>query len=103
MIHELKHYVATPGNGAALRSRFANTTMPIFERLGIQVLHRWEDPSDPDGFYYLVSFDDEAASQAAWSAFSLDPQWKSAKAASEATSGPLLARQHTTVLKPLAD
>jgi hypothetical protein len=100
MIHELKHYVATPGNGEALRNRFANVTMPIFARLGIQVEQRWEDPSDADGMYYLVSFADAAASAAAWSAFGADAEWKAAKAASE-TQGPLLSRQSTTVLKPV--
>lgn len=101
MLHELKHYVATPGNGAALRTRFANVTMPIFARLGIEVLHRWEDPSDADGFYYLVGFADEAASTAAWAAFGADAEWKAAKAASE-VNGPLLASQSTTVLRPIA-
>lgn len=101
MIHELKHYIATPGNGNALRTRFADVTMPIFQRLGIEVLQRWEDPADPDGLFYLVSFADEAASAAAWSAFGADAEWKAAKAASE-TNGPLLASQRTTVLKPVA-
>lgn len=101
MIHELKHYEATPGNGRALRERFANVTMPIFRRIGINVLHCWESDGDPDSFYYLVSFADEAESQAAWQAFGSDAEWKGAKAASE-TAGPLLARQTTTVLRPSA-
>lgn len=99
MIHELKHYEATPGNGCALRERFANVTMPIFHRIGVNVLHCWEKDGEPDSFYYLVTFADEAASQAAWQAFGGDAEWKTAKAASE-TTGPLLARQTTTVLHP---
>ena len=59
-----------------------------------------EDPKDPDGFYYLVSFPNEAASVKAWQAFSMDMEWKAAKAASE-TSGPLLASQSTTILRPM--
>ena len=101
MIHELKHYEATPGNGRALRERFANVTVPIFRRIGIDVLHCWEKDGEPDSFYYLVSFADEAASQAAWQVFGGDAEWKAAKAASEA-AGPLLARQSTTVLRPSA-
>ncbi len=101
MIHELKRYEASPGKGEALRERFAKVTLPIFHRLGIKVLHCWEPEGEPDSFHYLVSFRDAADSQAAWAAFGADPQWRSAKAASE-TDGPLLARQTTTVLHPSA-
>lgn len=101
MIYELKRYEAHPGQGPALRERFARLTMPIFQRLGITVEHCWEPEGEPDAFVYLVSFADAAASQAAWAAFGADAEWKSGKAASE-VNGPLLARQSTTVLKSSA-
>lgn len=101
MIYELKRYEATPGNGQALRERFAQLTMPIFQRVGITVEHCWEPEGEPEVFVYLVSFADAAASQAAWQAFGADPEWKAGKAASE-VNGPLLARQSTTVLSPSA-
>ena len=99
MIHELKRYEATPGNEQALRDRFGKMTMPIFRRLGINVLHCWQADDEKQSFYYLVSFPDEAARQAAWQAFGSDAEWKAAKAASE-TAGPLLASQTTTLLHP---
>lgn len=99
MIHELKHYEATTGNARAMRERFAKVTIPIFQRLGITVLHCWDANDDSGGFYYLVSFPDEASREAAWQAFGNDPEWKAAKTASE-TAGPLLARQTTQLLRP---
>ncbi len=101
MIHELKRYEAVPGKGQALRERFARLTIPLFRRHGIQLLHCWEPEGEPDAFYYLVSFPDEAASRAAWQAFGADPEWKAGKAASEA-DGPLRAGESTVVLRPSA-
>ena len=99
MIHELKRYVAHEGKSDALVRRFQQVTMPIFERLGIRVVHCWTAPAEPGVFYYLVAFDSDAASERAWAAFGADAEWKAAKAASE-TSGPLLASQSTLRLAP---
>lgn len=99
MLHELKRYQAHPGKADALRARFIATTVPIFARLGISVVHYWTSAEEPDAMYYLVAFPDEAARSAAWAAFGADAEWKSAKAASE-REGPLLASQTTVLLQP---
>lgn len=99
MIYELKRYMPRPGKGPALKERFARVTMPIFARLGIRVLHCWEDAADRDAFVYLVAFDDATQRDAAWKAFGADEEWITAKAASE-TEGPLLASQTTIELHP---
>lgn len=99
MIHELKRYVAHEGKAEALVRRFAEKTMPIFGRLGIDVVQCWTAPAEPGVFYYLVRFADQAASDKAWAAFSADAEWKAAKAASEG-DGPLLASQGTVRLQP---
>ena len=99
MLHELKRYQAHPGKADALRARFVAVTIPIFARVGIQVLHYWTSPQEPDTMYYLVAFPDEAARTAAWAAFGADAQWKAAKADSE-KDGPLLASQTTVLLQP---
>ncbi len=100
MIYELKRYMPQPGKGPALKERFARVTMPIFARLGIQVLHCWEDAADRDAFVYLVAFDDAMQRDAAWKAFGADKEWIAAKAASE-IEGPLLASQTTIELHPM--
>jgi hypothetical protein len=99
MLHELKRYQAHPGKADALRARFVAVTIPIFRRLGMEVLHYWTCPQEPDAMYYLVQFPDEAARTAAWAAFAADAQWKTAKADSE-KDGPLLATQTTVILNP---
>jgi hypothetical protein len=99
VIHELKRYVAHEGKSEAMQRRFAEVSMPIFKRLGIDVVQCWTAPAEPGVFYYLVRFDSEAASERAWAAFGADAEWKAVKAASE-KNGPLLASQSTVRLVP---
>ncbi|OWW20447.1 NIPSNAP family protein [Noviherbaspirillum denitrificans] len=99
MIYELKKYTPAPGKEAALKERFARVTLPIFKRIGIEVLHCFEDPKNPNDLYYLTAFRTEQDRELAWKAFGADPEWKSAKAASE-TDGPLLAAQTSVDLRP---
>ena len=101
MIYELRRYTPHAGKAEALKERFARVTLPILDRIGIRVLHCWEDESDPDALIYLVVFDDVMKRDAAWKAFGSDAEWKAAKAASEA-EGHLLASQTTTELRPVA-
>lgn len=101
MIHEFRTYRAAPGKIDALIKRFEQTTMPIFARLGIEVLHCWTSAAEPDAFFYMVRFATPQAGKDAWAAFGSDAEWKAAKAASE-TDGPLLASQATVYLQPTA-
>jgi hypothetical protein len=99
LIYELKRYVAHDGKAEALVRRFEASTLPIFRRVGIELVQCWTAPAEPGVFYYLVRFADQAASDKAWAAFGADPDWKDAKAASE-QDGPLLASQSTVRLQP---
>jgi hypothetical protein len=99
VIHELKRYVAHEGQSDAMQRRFEKLTIPVFKRVGIEVVQCWTAPAEPGVFYYLVRFDSEAASDRAWAAFAADPEWKAGKAASE-KDGPLLASQSTVRLVP---
>jgi hypothetical protein len=99
MIYELKRYVAHEGKAEALVRRFEEQTIPVFRKVGIELVQAWTAPAEPGVFYYLVRFPDEAASARAWASFAADPDWKAAKAASE-QDGPLLASQSTVRLVP---
>lgn len=99
MIYEFKSYRASEGAIERLIKRFEEKTMPIFARLGIEVVNCWTSDDQKDTFFYMVRFESEEARKAAWAAFGADAEWKAAKAASE-TNGPLLASQTTMLLKP---
>lgn len=97
MIYELKRYVAADGKFDDLVNRFADRTLPVFERVGIKVVNCWTCPDEPGVFYYMTHFDTEQRRVSAWKAFAEDTEWRETKAASE-VNGPLLASQTSTLL-----
>lgn len=102
MIYELKQYVPHAGKADALRERFLAKTLPIFRRVGVNVVGVFSPQQAPEELWYLTAFADEAARDHAWAAFGGDAEWKAVKAASE-TQGPLLASQRSHTLDGLRD
>jgi hypothetical protein len=92
VIYELKKYISHPGKSDALRERFMKVTLPIFKRLGMQVLVVVQFHDKASTLSYVLAFSDEDERTASWLAFGNDPEWQKAKAESE-TNGPLLAEQ----------
>jgi hypothetical protein len=100
LIYELKRYTAHPGKAKALTDRFMTHTLPIFRRLGIQVVGAFAVSDSSEDLCYMLAFEDGALRDKAWAAFGADPQWREVKAHSE-QDGPLLASQQTTLLTAL--
>lgn len=99
MIYELRTYTAAPGRAPHLHRRFAEGTLDIFSRLGIEVVGFFTEVEDPERLVYLVRFPDEETRRAAWAAFAEDEEWLELKASSE-VDGPLVADMAKTVLQP---
>ncbi|MCW2943427.1 MAG: family containing protein [Actinoallomurus sp.] len=97
MIYELREYVAVPGQAAAVHARFADQTLGLFARHGIDVVGFWSDQEDSDRIVYLLSFADTAAQRSAWAGFQNDPDWQRVKAESEA-DGKIVAEIHSRTL-----
>jgi len=75
---ELRTYTVraeSPGNADLLHARFREHTLPIFKRLGMEVVGFWQPVSKPDTLIYLLAYKDAAARDAAWNAFRTDPEW----------------------------
>jgi hypothetical protein len=108
MIYEIRVYTPHDGKAEALRQRFLQHTLRLFDRAGIEVVEVLAPASSPgmspgpagDDLWYITRFADEAARTAAWDAFKADPEWPRIKAATE-TDGPLLKAQTVTVLTAL--
>ncbi len=100
MIYDMRIYTARPGKERAMIDRFTNVVIPIFTRIGIDVVAVYETKGEAPKLIYVTRFDDEAAWTKAWDAFKLDAQWASAKAASE-TDGPLLKQQDISVMRDI--
>src|SRR5690349_12415265 len=94
-VYELRIYHPAPGKLAALNARFREHTLKLFEKHGMRNIAYWnEQPTGeaPEGrVIYVLAYPDRAARDAAWKAFSADPEWRAVVAASEA-NGKLVTR-----------
>lgn len=100
MIYDMRIYTANAGKERAMIDRFTGIVMPIFARLGIEVVTVYETREDAPRLAYITRFNDAGHRDAAWDAFKGDQEWAAAKAASE-TDGPLLMKQDILVMDQL--
>ncbi len=100
MLYELRIYDVVPGKLQALHDRFANLTLGLFKKHGIQVVGFWTDEVGINNrLTYIISFRDMAHREQVWGAFQRDPDWVRGRAESE-RDGPLVAQVHNTFMRP---
>jgi hypothetical protein len=92
---ELRTYTTNEGKLDGLDARFRDHTIRLFEKYGITNVAYFHPLADQPGasttlVYFLLHADD-AARQASFKAFGQDPEWQSARKASE-EAGPLLIK-----------
>lgn len=88
MIYELRNYHCAPGRIGALNDRFVNVTLKFFEKYGIEQVGFWTTivGDSNQKLTYMLQWKDMAEREQKWGAFSRDPDWLAARAASEAQS-----------------
>jgi hypothetical protein len=96
MIYELRQYTPNTGKESIMRERFLKT-LPLFEKHGLTVVIAANPVEDSRQLWYLLSFQSEAAREAAWAAFMADPEWIAIKQQSE-VNGPVLQELKKTIL-----
>jgi hypothetical protein len=89
MLYELRIYTMYEGRTDAIRTRFADHTLGIFERMGMKVVDFWMDASGQPKLYYVMEFTDAVERQRLWDQFRQDPEWVEVKRKSE-ESGPIV-------------
>ena len=100
MLYELRIYEIVPGRMDAIQARFANHTMRVFERLGIEVVGFWQEVvGRSDRLVYITRFRDLADREARWNAFVDDPEWRRVKAETEA-DGAIVVRVINSFMTP---
>lgn len=98
--YELRIYYAAEGKLDALNTRFRDHTTRLFTRHGMTNVGYWMPLENPRRrLVYLLSYPDLAARETSWKAFQADPEWVSAKAASE-SSGALVEKVESRFLTP---
>jgi hypothetical protein len=90
-VFELRTYTATKGNLGALNDRFKDHTMKLFEKHGMTNVAYWNvlkgQKQDDVKLVYLLAHKSPEAAAKSFDAFRKDPEWISAKEASEKKAG----------------
>jgi hypothetical protein len=82
-LYELRSYTAADGKLDQLTARLRDHEAPLFRKHGmipVAFFQTAPGPGQPEvaRLYYILGYKDRAARDAAWTAFSADPDWKSA-------------------------
>ena len=85
MIYEYRAYTCLPGRLPALLDRFRTTTLGLWEKHGIRTAGFWtvEVGENNQVLHYLLAWESLAEREAKWPGFVADPDWISARVASE--------------------
>src|SRR5947209_1617834 len=90
-LFELRTYTATPGHLDNLNARFREHTITLFQKHGISNFGYWMPLKGQKGadetLIYLVAHKNREAADASWKNFRADPDWITAKDASEKKAG----------------
>jgi len=104
-VYELRTYTVLPGRLPALHKRFAEHTMKLFEKHGMQNAMYWvptDDARKDNTLIYFLSHESQEAADRSWKAFASDPDWIKVRDASEA-DGKILAKPPERVYMKLTE
>lgn len=85
VIYEYRAYTCLPGRLPALLDRFRTTTLVLWEKHGIRQAGFWtvEVGESNQVLHYLLAWESLAEREEKWARFVADPDWISARVASE--------------------
>jgi len=98
-VFEMRTYYAAEGKLDELHARFRNHTLALFEKHGITSIGYWTPIQNAENkLIFVLASPSREGRDASWKAFSADPEWQKALAASEA-NGKLVARMEQLFMK----
>lgn len=100
MLYDYRRYEVQPGRKADLDARFANLTLPLWERHGFRLQGIFDvEIGTTSQLHYLLAWENLAEREQKVAEFLADPEWVKGRAESEA-AGPLTTRTHTEIWRP---
>lgn len=99
MILEHRSYLPVSGRERDLEARFRDSTMALFARHGIRVLHFWA-VRDTGELIYICEWPSVEAMREGWERFRQDPDWMRVKQQTEA-GGAIVERIESKILGPV--
>src|SRR5438132_10388752 len=85
-VFEMRTYYAAPGKMQALHTRFRDHTCKLFEKHGMTIIGFWSpiDAKEAETkLVYILAYPSKEAADKSWKAFRADPDWNTAREASE--------------------
>jgi hypothetical protein len=101
-VFEMRTYYAHPGKMTALHARFRDHTCKLFQKHGMTIIGFWspiDSKEAEEKMVYILAYPSKEAADKAWKAFRDDPEWKTARAASE-KDGALVKKVDSVYLNP---
>jgi len=101
-VQEWRVYEAMPGRLPDLHARFANHTLRLFEKHGMENIGYWTEVfGTSNRLVYMLGYPNLGEREKSWAAFQTDPDWQQARAESE-KNGTLVAKTYNRILRPTA-
>ncbi|MCE2463187.1 MAG: NIPSNAP family protein [Dehalococcoidia bacterium] len=98
-VQELRDYQSMPGKLDALNARFANHTIPLFEKHGIENIGYWtDDVGTSEQLIYMLGYPSLGDREKSWASFQADPEWQRVRAETE-KDGVLTAKAVNTIIR----
>jgi NIPSNAP protein len=101
-VFEVRTYTTPEGKLDALKSRFRDNTIRIFNRHNMTSIGYWtpqDAPLSQNTLIYILAHPSREEAKKNWDAFRADPEWVKVKAASEA-NGPLTTKVESVFVNP---
>ena len=101
-VYEIRTYTTPPGKLEALKSRFRDHTIKVFNKYDMKSIGYWvpqDAPLKENTLIYILSHESREAAAKSWASFRADPEWVKAKAESE-KDGPLTTKVESVFVDP---
>lgn len=101
-VFEIRTYTTPPGKLDALKSRFRDHTIKLFDKQGMKSIGYWvpqDAPLKDNTLIYVLAHESRDSAAKSWAAFRSDPDWVKAKADSE-KDGPLTTKVESVFADP---
>jgi hypothetical protein len=101
-VFEIRTYTASAGKLEALKTRFRDHTIRIFERHNMKSVAYWqalEGPNATTTLTYILVHDSREAAAKNWAAFNADPEWVKVRTASN-VDGNIVAKVESYFAAP---
>lgn len=101
-VFEVRTYTTPPGKLEALKARFRDHTIRIFDKHGMKSIGYWvpqDAPLKDNTLIYILAHESREGAAKNWAAFRADPEWVKAKAESE-KDGPLTTKVESIFADP---